>query len=34
MSEQRTAIYKVDLGLRDTSSNTTIYVNNMGWTTD
>lgn len=34
MSEQRTALYKVDLGLRDTSSNTTLYVDNMGWTTN
>ncbi len=34
MSEQRTALYKVDLGLRSVGGSTTIYLNNLGWTTN
>ena len=34
MSEQRTALYKVDLGLRSVGGATTIYINNLGWTTN
>jgi Calx-beta domain len=34
MSEQRTALYKVDLGLRSVGGSTTIYINNLGWTTN
>jgi hypothetical protein len=34
MTEQRTALYKVDLGMHDMASGTTVYVNNMGWTTN
>jgi hypothetical protein len=34
MSEQRTALYKVDVGLHSVGSGTTIYLDNMGWTTN
>jgi hypothetical protein len=34
MVEQRTALYKVNLGMHDQPSSTTIYVNNLGWTTN
>ena len=34
MSEQRTALYKVDLGLRSVGGSTTIYIDNLGWTTN
>jgi hypothetical protein len=34
MSEQRTSLYKVDVGLGSVGSSTTIYLDNMGWTTD
>jgi hypothetical protein len=33
MSEQRTALYKVDVGMRSVGS-TTIYLDNLGWTTN
>jgi Calx-beta domain len=34
MSEQRTALYKVDVGLRSIGTATTIYLDNLGWTTN
>jgi hypothetical protein len=34
MVEQRTALYKVNLGMHDQPTSTTIYVNNLGWTTN
>jgi hypothetical protein len=34
MTEQRTALYKVDLGQYDQPGPETIYVNNLGWTTN
>ncbi len=32
MTEQRTSLYKVDIGLHDVPTATTIYLNNIGWT--
>ncbi len=34
MSEQRTSLYKVDVGLHSVGGSTTIYLDNMGWTTN
>jgi hypothetical protein len=34
MSEQRTSLYKLDLGMPTVSTGTTIYLNNIGWTTN
>lgn len=34
MLEQRTALYKVDFGLHSGTSGTTVYLNNIGWTTN
>jgi hypothetical protein len=34
MSEQRTSLYKVDVGLGTVGGSTTIYLDNMGWTTN
>jgi hypothetical protein len=34
MVEQRTALYKVNLGMHDAPNSTTIYVDNIGWTTN